>query len=103
MQKTIKILFEKEKEKKILCESKEIDFSSMTITAQKIFDLLDYSIGDIYQLEPIDFNNIDKKISDYIQPIYNLIKELVENINKLAEETTLKQKEEIFKTKRSLE
>lgn len=101
MQKTIKILFEREK--KVLCGSKEIDFSSMTITAQKLFDLLDYSIGDIYLLEEIDFSSMDKKNSDYIQPMYNLIKELVENINKLAEETTLKQKEELFETKTSLE
>jgi len=101
MQKTIKILYENEK--KILCESKEIDFSSMTISAQKLFDLLDYSIGDVYLLEPIDFDSLDKRYIDYIQPIYNLIKDLIDNINKLSEEPTLKQKEEIFKTKTSLE
>lgn len=101
MQKTIKILYENEK--KILCGSKEIDFSSMTISAQKLFDLFDYSIGDVYLLESIDFDGLDKKNIDYIQPIYNLIKDLVDNINKLSEEPTLKQKEEIFKTKTSLE
>ena len=93
MQKTIKILYDTEK--KIKCESREIDFSSMTITAQKLFDLLDYSIGDIYLLESIDFDSIDKKIADYIHPVYKLINDLIEKINKLAEDETLKQNGEM--------
>ena len=101
MQKTIKILYDTEK--KIKCESREINFSSMTITAEKLFDLLDYSIGDIYLLESIDFDSIDKKIADYIHPVYKLINDLIEKINKLAEDATLKQKEETFKEKTTLE
>lgn len=101
MQKTIKIVYKTEK--KIICESKEIDFDSMTITAKMLFDLLDYSIGDTYVLEPINFNSIDEKSVDYIKPVYDLIKDLIANVNKLAEDTLLKQKEETFKTKTSLE
>ncbi len=101
MHKTIKIIYETEK--KIICGLKEIDFSSMTITAKMIFDLLDYSIGDTYVLESIDFNNIDEKTVDYIKPVYELIKDLIDNINKLVEDALLKQKEETFKTKTSLE
>ncbi len=78
---------------------KEIDFDSMTITAKMLFDLLDYSIGDTYVLEPINFNSIDEKSVDYIKPVYDLIKDLIANVNKLAEDTLLKQKEETFKTK----
>ena len=101
MHKTIKIIYETEK--KIICGLKEIDFSPMTITAKMIFDLLDYSIGDTYVLESIDFNNIDEKTVDYIKPVYELIKDLIDNINKLVEDALLKQKEETFKTKTSLE
>lgn len=101
MQKTIKIIYEIEK--KIICGPKEIDFSSMTITAKMIFDLLDYSIGDTYALEPIDFDSLDKKITDYIQPVYKLIDDLIKKINELSNDATLKQKEETFNVKTSLE
>ena len=97
MQKTIKIVYENEK--KIVCASKELDFSSMTITAQKLFDLLDYSVGDTYLLEHIDFTSIDKRDVDYIQPIYNLISNLVCEINRLNEDSTLKQKENTYQNK----
>ena len=101
MQKTINIIYETEK--KITCGSKEIDFSSMTITAKMLFDLLDYSIGDTYSLDPIDFDSLDKKITDYIQPVYNLINDLIKKINELPNDATLKQKKETFEVKTSLE
>lgn len=101
MLKHIEIMYNGEK--KIKCASKEIDFSAMTITAGNLLDLLDYSIGDTYQIEKINFDNLDKKITDSIQPVYTLIKNLIDDINKLADDTTLKQKERVFVEKTTLE
>ena len=94
MQKTIEIIIS---EKKIKCESREIDFSLMTITANDLLHLLDYSVNDTYSLKQIDFDSLENKITDYIQPIYDLIAVLIDNINKLTMDATLIEKEENYK------
>jgi hypothetical protein len=101
MQKTIKIIYNEDK--KILCGENSINFTSMTISAQSILNLLNYSIGDKYDIEPIDFSTIEENVKDYLEPVYLLLLDIIDKINKIDEDATLLLSQSLNEEKKNLD
>jgi len=83
MEKTIKLIMEEDKDIKILVGGDlkyTIEEQDRKITAQEIYDLIEYEIGDKYNVETENKKQLDAPVLNYFK---ELIKDICERINDL--------------------
>lgn len=83
MEKKIKLIMDSTKNIHIWVNDKEkysIDNASRQITARTIFDILEHSIGDVYN---ISYENIDNKDVEVLMFFVHLIKDITNKIQEI--------------------
>jgi flagellar biosynthesis/type III secretory pathway protein FliH len=83
MEKTIKLIMENDKTLKIYINKEEkyiIEAQKRSITAEKIYEIMDFSIGDHYSIVSENEGNVDAQVLDFFT---ELCKEIIEKVNAL--------------------
>jgi|GEM_PF-1779862 len=87
MEKNIKLIMDTEKEVKILINNEEkhiIYENDRTISADKIYELLNFSLGDHYTVNKENKSKIDEPVLNFFCELFN---EIINKINSLDEMT----------------
>lgn len=83
MEKTIKLVMKNDKNLKIYINDEEkciVGAQDRSITAQKMYDIVGYSIGDHYSVTSENQDNVDAQVLAFFTELF---KEIVEKVNAL--------------------
>lgn len=83
MTRSIKLLGGEANVKLLIDEVEWVSFSrAQAISALEFYEALDYHPGDVYDVCEPEFGEVPEKA---LRPLHDLLKDIVEEINKLAE------------------
>ena len=84
MEKNIKLKMGSDKVLRIFLNNDEkyiISANDRTITAEKIYEIVEFSIGDHYSLSSENENNIDKPVLDFFAELFQ---QIIDKVNALS-------------------
>lgn len=88
MEKTIKLVMNNDKTLKIYINDEEkciIEAQDRSITAETMYNIVDYSIGDHYSVTSENEDNVDAQVLAFFTELFNEIIEKVNALNKDAD------------------